>query len=58
MPRWAYDSFPPNGRIYGKAWRVGLGVGPSDPWIRLWITVKHERLGGSKIPHGVGGKIW
>ena len=35
-----------------------LNVGPSDPWIELWITVKPERLGGTQIPHGVGGELW
>ena len=44
--------------MYSKAWRVRLNVGPSDPWIKLWIIVKPERLGGSKIPHGVGGELW
>ena len=44
--------------MYSKASGVGIGVGPSDPWMRLWITVKHERLGGTQIPHGVGREIW
>ena len=43
--------------MYGKAWRVGLSVGPSDPWIILWITVNPEILGGTKIPHDVGGEL-
>jgi len=44
--------------MYGKGWRVCLYAGPSDPLIRLWITVKHDRLGGTQIPHGVGGELW
>jgi len=43
--------------MYGKAWRVCLGVGPSDPWIKLWIMVKLKRLGGTQIPDGVGGEL-
>ena len=46
-----------NGGIYGKAQRVEPRLGPSDPWIRLWIAVKPERLGDMKIPHDVGGEI-
>ena len=30
-----------------------LKLGPSDP---VWIAVNPERLGGRKIPHGVGGE--
>jgi len=44
--------------MYDKSWKVGLDVGPSDPWIGLWITIKPERLGGTKIPHDVGGELW
>ena len=43
--------------MYSKSWRVCLGVGPSDPWIRLWIMIKSERLGDTQIRHDVGGKI-
>ena len=39
-----------------RGWSLSLG--PSDPWIGLWIVVKHERLGDRKIPHSVGGEIW
>ena len=41
--------------IYGKSWRVGLDLGPSDS---MWIAVNPKRLGEMKIPHGVGGEIW
>ena len=34
-----------------------LGLGPSVPWIGLWMVVKTGRLGDMKIPHGVGGEI-
>jgi len=43
--------------MYGKSWRVGLGVGSSGPWIRLWITINPERLGGTQIPPAVGGEL-
>lgn len=43
--------------MYDKAWRVCIDVGPSNSWIGLWITVKPKRLGGTQIPHGVGGRI-
>jgi len=36
---------------------VCLGVGPSDPWIELWIIVNLEILGGNQIPHCVGGEL-
>jgi len=38
-----------------RGWSLGLG--PSDPWMRLWIVIKLERLGDMKILHGVGGEI-
>ena len=38
-----------------RGWSLGLG--PNNPWIKLWFAVKPERLGDSKIPHGVGGEI-
>jgi len=38
-----------------RGWSLCLG--PSDPWIELWITVKLKRLGVRKMPHGVGGEI-
>ena len=34
-----------------------LGVGPNDLLIKLWIMVNPERLGGTQIPHCVGGEI-
>ena len=34
-----------------------LSLGPSDPWIILWIVAKPERLGDKKIPYIVGGEI-
>jgi len=43
------------GWICSISWRVGLSLGPSDP---VWIAIKLERLGDSKIPHGVGGELW
>ena len=43
--------------MYGKAYRVGLSVGHGYPCIIMWITVNPERLGGTQIPHGVGGEI-
>ena len=43
--------------MYNKEWRMGVSVGPSDPWIRLWITVNPKRLGGTQIPHNVGGEL-
>ena len=42
--------------MYSKTWRVCLGLGPINPWIRLLILVNPERLGDRKIPHGVGGE--
>jgi len=41
--------------IKPRGWSLGLGS--SDPCIRIWIAVKPERLGVKKIPHGVGGEI-
>ena len=51
---WAQQS---QDRMYGKSWSDGLGVGPSDPWIRLWVTVNPKRLGGTQIPHDVGEEL-
>ena len=33
----------PDFGIYGKAWKIGLSLGPSDPGFRLWVAVKPER---------------
>ena len=44
--------------MHGKTWRDGIDVGPSDPWIGLWVKVKPERLGCTQIPHGVGEELW
>jgi len=48
---------PGNARfgICGKAWRVGLGLGPSDSGLDCG---KHERIRDKKITHDVGGEIW
>ena len=43
--------------MYGKGYRVFLGVGPSDPRTRLWIEVMPKTLVGIQIPHGVGGEL-
>ena len=59
-PRGGFLSIGPSSPRMGctiKLWRVGLSVGPSDPWIRQWIMVKPERLRGTQIHHGVGGEI-
>jgi len=38
-----------------KEWSLDLG--PSDPWMRLWIVVNPKRQRDKKIPHDVGGEI-